>query len=69
MNGLILGRSPNLWLGAFVAIFAVVSRIAEISPETTALVTAAAGAVIALVAGSDRVQIAAGEAAKDRATR
>jgi hypothetical protein len=64
--GLILGRSPNLWLGAFTAIWSVAVIIFKLDPTVAAAVTAAAGAIITLVAGTDSIQIAAGNAAQAR---
>lgn len=63
---LILGRSPNLWLGAFTLVFNVFGLALHIEPSLQAAINAAAGAVILLVAGSDTVQIASGQAAIDR---
>jgi hypothetical protein len=64
--GLILGRSPNLWLGAFTAIWSVAVIVFKLDPTVAAAVTAAAGAIITLVAGTDSIQIAAGNAAQAR---
>jgi hypothetical protein len=68
-NGLILGRSPNLILGAFTALFNVIvlsKALPGLTPELVAGVNIAAGAVIALIANVASVQIAAGDAAKAR---
>lgn len=68
-GGLILGRSPNLWLGAFTAIWGVATLVLHIDPQIAAAVTVAAGAVITLVAGTDSIQIASGNAAAARASK
>lgn len=73
-GGLIFGRSPNLVLGAFTAIFNVVvlvlqSQGTQVTPELVAAVNIAAGAIVALIANTGSVQIAAGEAAKSRASQ
>lgn len=69
-NGLIFGRSPNLVLGAFTALFNVIvlSKVLGpgLTPELVAAVNIAAGAVIALIANAASIQVAAGEAAKAR---
>jgi hypothetical protein len=64
--GLILGRSPNLWLGAVTAIWGVIVAVEHIDPVIAGLVITAAGAIVALIAGSDSIQIAAGNAAQVR---
>jgi hypothetical protein len=66
MSGLILGRSPNLWLGAFVAVWNVAALVFHFDQTLTSGVDAAAGAVILLIAGTDTIQIAAGNAAQAR---
>jgi hypothetical protein len=71
-NGLIFGRSPNLILGAFTAIFNVAVLISAqldypITGEIVAAVNAAAGALILVVAGNSGIQIASGAAATARA--
>ena len=70
---MILGRSPNLVIGAATAIYGVVSvfHLGGFSPtpEQTGVVVTAIGAVVALIANSAGIQIAAGEAAKDRASK
>ena len=65
---MILGRSPNLILGAFTAIFNVIvlSNVVVFTPEIVAAVNIAAGAVIALIANTASIQIAAGDAAAAR---
>jgi hypothetical protein len=65
-SGLILGRSPNLWIGALTACWGVAVAVLRVDPVVTGLVTAAIGAVVLLVAGSDASQIAAGQAAQAR---
>ncbi len=67
-GGLILGRSPNLVLGAFTALFNVVvlSNVFTLTPELVAAVNIAAGAIIALIANTTSIQVAAGDAAKAR---
>lgn len=69
-NGLIFGRSPNLVLGALTAVFnvLVVAHIGGFNPtpETIAAVNVALGAIIALVANTSSIQVAAGNAAKSR---
>ena len=66
-GGLILGRSPNLWLGAINAIWGIAVVVANISPIVAGLVVVAIGAVVSLIAGSDSIQIASGNAAQARA--
>lgn len=66
---MILGRSPNLVLGAFTALFNVVvlsGTLPGLTPELVAAVNIAAGAIIALIANTASIQIAAGDAAKAR---
>ena len=67
---MIFGRSPNLVLGAFTALFNVVvlSHLGgfDPTPELIAAVNIAAGAIIALVANTASIQIAAGQAAAER---
>lgn len=70
---MILGRSPNLILGAFTAIFNVVV-LAHVggfnpTPELIAAVNIAAGAIIAVVANTPSIQIAAGDAARERTSK
>lgn len=65
-TGLIFGRSPNLWLGAFTLVFNVAALVFHIDATLTGAVDAAAGGIILLVAGTDSIQIAAGSAAQDR---
>ena len=70
MSGpLILGRSPNLILGALTAVFNVfvIANLPYVwDPAVVAAVNIAAAAVITLIAGSDSVQVAAGRAAAAR---
>jgi hypothetical protein len=56
-------------LGAFTAIWGVATLVFHIDPTIAAAVTAAAGAVIALIAGTDSIQIASGNAAQARQTK
>ena len=68
-NGLILGRSPNLILGALTAVFNVfvIAHVPYIwDPAVVAAINIAAGAVITLIANSATIQVAAGDAAKAR---
>lgn len=72
-GGLIFGRSPNLILGTFTALFNVVV-IAHLggfnpTPELIAAVNIAAGALVALIANTGSIQIASGVAAADRASK
>jgi hypothetical protein len=64
---LIFGRSPNLILGATTAVFNVVVafHVAGFDPniDQIAVVNVALGAIVALVANSDSIQVAAGKAA------
>lgn len=69
--GLILGRSPNLFIGAFAALFNVVVLVSgqlgyPVTGEIVAAVNVAFGSVIALVANNATIQIAAGNAAQSR---
>jgi hypothetical protein len=71
-DGLIFGRTPNLILGAFTALFNVFVLVAAqlgnpITGEIVAAVNFAAGAIILLVAGNDKVQMASGKATAARA--
>jgi hypothetical protein len=68
MTGLILGRSPNLVLGAVIAIINALQQLAVIHLDGQQLagVNIAAGAIIALIANSATVQVAAGRAAQIR---
>ena len=67
---MILGRSPNLILGAFTALLnvAVLGHIGGFNPtpELVAALNIAAGTLITLVANSASLQIQAGIAAKGR---
>jgi hypothetical protein len=67
---MILGRSPNLILGTFTALFNVVilAHIGGFAPdgELVAAVNIAAGALIALIANTASIQIEAGKAAASR---
>lgn len=65
-GGLIFGRSPNLWLGFLLTVYAVIAYLGQFPADLSTLIVAAIGALVALVAGTDRVQIAAGDAAKGR---
>jgi hypothetical protein len=67
---MILGRSPNLVLGAFTALFNVIvltNVLTGLTPELVAAVNIAAGAIIALIANTASIQISAGDAARSRA--
>jgi hypothetical protein len=68
---MILGRSPNLVLGAVTALLNALQLLAivHLDPEQIAGLNVLAGAVVALVANSTSIQIAAAEAAKARASR
>ena len=67
---LVLGRSPNLALGAITAIFNVVVafHVLGFNPDVGQITTVnlAFGALIAFVANQDSITTAAGEAAKAR---
>ena len=66
---MILGRSPNLILGAFTALFNVVvlaKVFPDITPELVAAINIAAGAIVVLIANTASIQIAAGDAAAAR---
>ncbi len=68
-GGLILGRSPNLILGALTAVFNVfvIAHIPYVwDPAVVAAVNIAAGAVITLIANTGSIAVAAGDAAKAR---
>jgi len=70
--GLIFGRSPNLIIGAFTAIFNVfvIGHIpGPWDPAVVAAINIAAGAVVALIANTSSIQVAAGQAAADRAAK
>lgn len=68
---MIAGRSPNLVLGAVTALINALQLlgILQLDPEQIAGLNVLAGAIVALVANSAPIQIAAGEAAKARAAR
>jgi hypothetical protein len=68
---MILGRSPNLVLGAVTALLNALQLIGtlQLNPEQIAGLNVLAGAVVALVANTASIQIAAGNAAKARAGR
>jgi uncharacterized membrane protein len=70
MNGTILGRSPNLIVGLLTAAFniAVVFHIAGFTPtaEQIAAVDTFLGLVVAVIANTASIQIAAGNAAQAR---
>jgi hypothetical protein len=70
-NGLILGRSPTLVLGAVTALLNALQLlgILQLEPEQIAGLNVLAGAVVALVANTASIQIAAGQAAKGRVGR
>lgn len=71
-GGLVFGRSPNLVLGALTAIYNVfvIAHVPGVwDPAVVAAVNIALGAVIALIANSPSIQVAAGDAAKDRASK
>lgn len=67
---LVFGRSPNLILGAVTAIFnvIVVFHILGFNPDATqiAVTNVAFGAIIALIANTASIQVAAGIAASNR---
>lgn len=68
-GGLIFGRSPNLVLGALTAVFNVfvIAHVPYVwDPATVGAINIAAGAVIALVANTTSIQVAAGNAAAAR---
>jgi len=66
----ILGRSPNLWLGAVTALFnlAVVYHVLGFSPDATQIgaTNIFFGVIIALIANSDKVTTAVKAAAVAR---
>ena len=70
---MILGRSATLWLGAALAIYGLAAgfNIGGFNPtdQQNALVTVAAGAVIALIAGSTSVAQKVVNAAAARAAK
>lgn len=71
-NGLILGRSPNLVIGTFtallnVAVLVLAANGTTVTPELVAALNIAAGAIVALIANTSSIQVAAGDAAKARA--
>jgi hypothetical protein len=67
---LIFGRSPNLILGALTAIFNVLTvfHVGGFDPtvEQISVVNVALGAIVALIANSDNIMVAAGKAAAIR---
>ena len=67
---LIFGRSPNLILGAVTAVFnvVVVFHIGGFAPtiEQIATTNVAFGAIIAVIANTDTIAVAAGKAASIR---
>ena len=69
-GGLIFGRSPNLVLGFLTAVFnvAVLSHVGGFAPtpELIGAVNILLGALVALVANTAAIQVAAGNAAADR---
>jgi hypothetical protein len=67
----ILGRSPNLVLGAATALLNALQLlgILQLELDQIAGFNVLAGAVVALVANTASIQIAAGHAAKARAER
>jgi hypothetical protein len=68
---MILGRSPNLVLGAVTALLNALQLlgILQLETEQIAALNVLAGAIVALVANTASIQIAAGQAAKARAGR
>ena len=68
---MILDRSPNLVLGAVTAFINALQLLAVIHLDAAQIagLNVLAGAIVALIANSAGIQIAAGEAAKDRAGR
>ena len=70
-GGLILGRSPNLVLGAVTALLNALQLLAVIHLDATQLagLNVLAGAVVALIANTSSIQIASGNAAADRASK
>lgn len=70
---LIFGRSPNLVLGALLAVYGVVGsfHVFGFAPtaDQTGQVVIAFGAIVALIANTSAVQIAAGKAATARAAK
>ena len=68
---LILGRSPNLVLGAVTALLNALQLVGilQLNPEQIGGLNVLAGAVVALVANTASIQIDAGNAAKARAAR
>ena len=68
---MILGRSPNLVLGAVTALINALQLLAIIHLDAGQIagLNVLAGAIVALIANSASIQIAAGEAAKTRASR
>ena len=68
MNGTILGRSPNLIIGAIGAVLnaLVLLGIAKLDGAQLAGVNTALGAIVLVIANSATVQIAAGDAARAR---
>jgi hypothetical protein len=71
LSGTIIGRSPNLIVGAFAAVLgAVVVSLAALGVDIPGVVvgavTTAFGALVALIANTDSIQIAAGATAQAR---
>lgn len=71
-NRLILGRSPNALIGAFAAVFNVFV-VAHLplawDPAVVGAINAAFGTVVLLIATNTSIQVAAGNAAADRAAK
>ena len=65
---MILGRSPNLILGAVTAAINALQLLAVIHLDAAQIagLNVLAGAVVALIANSGTIQIAAGKAAENR---
>ena len=65
---MIFGRSPNLVLGAVTALINALQLLAVIHLDANQIagLNVLAGAVVALIANSNSIQSAAGDAAKAR---
>ncbi|HTR71873.1 MAG TPA: hypothetical protein VMH41_16810 [Mycobacteriales bacterium] len=52
---MILNRPANAWLGALLAVYAVIAYIAGFAPALNDLIVAAIGAVVMLIANSPAI--------------
>jgi hypothetical protein len=67
-GGLILGRSPNLVVGVIIAVVGLLELIfpTAITQPIGAGIIVLGGAIVALIANTTSIQVAAGDAAKAR---